>query len=654
VKGWKCIKQQLLSFYKSGFALVALFKKKTMMRTGIFFVCIIFSCFHVWGQEADSTMLDEVIVRGWPEEKYLAGSELIELDSSLMRREGSSHLGEVLSLRLPIYFRNYGNGMLSSISMRGTSPQHTSVLWNGISINSFSLGQADFSILPTVAFDEIKVHAGAGGARFGSGAIGGTVLLNSDATPTDNLIKFSQEVGSFGRYFTSLNGAWAANQWSGKTKIYRLTSENDFQILATGERQQHAAFNQAGVLQELAYRWSSSKSLSAHYWFHGADRQIQPSIGQFNSDDNQQDQSHRATVRFQSGSRYGFFSAFGGYVNDRIIYNGGPSQVVRWIAGSKHEFTFAQLHWQAGTEWNHIIGEIRQYQNGQAFENRFDFTASIQKNINDRLSLALNLRQPVVSGFVAPFLPYVGADYLIVKKIATEFKVRGNFSKNYRVPTLNDRYWQNAGDINLLPETTYAGEMGWTLKTNFFEMTNTWYTQKVDEWIQWVPQQDGNYKPRNIRQVVAEGFEIKIVSKLKTGDLHFTSGASYQFTKSTTQQAPANEQHLINKQLIYTPQHTSSAFGQLAWKTFSSDFSAQYSGLRFTTSDNSTTYALPAFVLINASVGKYWQMGHHRFDFSFSVKNILNAEYQTYEGRAMPGRNYNFQISYQLKTKSKY
>jgi vitamin B12 transporter len=621
------------------------------MRTGIFFSWIFFSASISWAQEKDTIMLKEVTIFGLPEERFLAGSELIRMDSSLMTRESSRHLGEVLSLQLPIYFRNYGNGMLSSISMRGTSPQHTSVLWNGISINSFSLGQADFSILPAAAFDEVKVHAGAGSARFGSGAIGGTVLLNTDAHSTTNSIKFSQEVGSFGRYFTSLNGGWSTNRWGGKTKLYRLASENNFPILITGDRQQHAAFNQWGVLQDLEYRWSSSKKISSHYWYHQADRQIQPTNGGFNSTDDQQDQNHRLVVRYQENGRHGLFNAFVGYVSDEIIFNGGPSNVTRWIAGAKHEYTFGKVHAQVGAEWNHIIGSIREYQNRKAVEDRFDFTASMQKNVSKRLSLALNLRQPVVSGFAAPFLPYVGADYMIVKKIDTEFKMRGSISKNYRVPTLNDRYWPNAGNINLSPETTHAAEVGWNLKIKNFEIANTWFTQKVDEWIQWTPQKNGDFVPKNIKQVLADGFEIKINTKQKRNDLTFSSGVSYQFTKSTTQKAPANEQYVIDKQLIYTPKHTASVFGQLIWKTFSADFSAQYSGIRFTTSDNSPTYLLPAFVLFNTSIGKFWQINQHRFDFSFSIKNILNTDYQMYAGRAMPGRNYNFQLSYQIKTK---
>src|SRR5213075_2539798 len=99
---------------------------------------------------------------------------------------------------------------------------------------------------------------------------------------------------------------------------------------------------------------------------------------------------------------------------------------------------------------------------------------SIQKNISKRISVAANLRQPVVSGFSAPFLPYLGTEYVILKNVNHDLKIRGSVSKNYRVPTLNDRYWQNAGDKNLLPETSHATELGWALRNRFFEISNSW------------------------------------------------------------------------------------------------------------------------------------------------------------------------------------
>ncbi len=622
------------------------------MRTCFVFLWCTLFCACCFAQSKDSVMLKQVTVYGLPDEKYLAGSSLILLDSSLKSHDRSRNLGEILSLQLPIYFRTYGNGMLSSISMRGTSPQHTAVLWNGINITSFSLGQADFSILPATAIDEVKIHEGAGSARFGSGAFGGTVLLNSTSSSQKNSISFSQDIGSFGRYYSSINASWSINKWGLKTKLYNLASQNNFPVLITGERQPHAAFRQSGILQDVEYRFSSAKTLSLHYWYHDADREIQPTIGQSNSQDNQQDRNQRLSIRYQSSSRLGLLSLNGGYVNDVIVYDGSVSDVIRWIGKARHEFLFAKtFHTQVGAEWNHIIGNIPNYENGHAQEDRYDFTASVQKNISERFAVAVNLRQPEVSGFNAPFLPYLGTEYGILKNVNHDLKIRGNISKNYRVPTLNDRYWQNAGDKNLLPETSHAGELGASYRFKTFEITNAFFSQKVDNWIQWVPDATGNYRPKNIQQVLAQGFEVKLSLRQKINKVMIIPMLTYQFTKSITTQAPANEQYTIDKQLIYTPRHTASAYVQLIWKKTSADISAQYNGKRYTDSGNSDSYALPAFALFNVSIGKFWMLNQHRFDFRFAVKNLLNLDYQLYASRAMPGRNYNLQFTYQLNSK---
>ena len=178
--------------------------------------------------------------------------------------------------------------MVSSPSFRGTTAQQTAVIWNGININSFSLGQADFSILPIAAFDEVRVHSGGGSARFGSGAFGGTVLLNSSAQQP-SLITIKQETGSFGRFFTSAKASFESNRLTSSTSLYRLQSKNNFPIQGLDERQDHASFYQQGVVQDLSYGISADKSIDLHYWYHDADREIQPPVGKHNSTDEQQD-----------------------------------------------------------------------------------------------------------------------------------------------------------------------------------------------------------------------------------------------------------------------------------------------------------------------------------------------------------------------------
>ncbi len=615
------------------------------LRIGFLLVIVAFTT----KAQQDSTLLESVTVYGLPEESYLKGSSVHTLDSSLITQQGSSHLGDVLAMQLPIYFRNYGNGMISGISLRGTSPHHTAVLWNGININSFSLGQADFSILPSTAFEEVRVHTGGGGARFGSGAFGGTVLLKSSTSLPPQPLSITQDIGSFGKYFTSVKSSWSAGRWSISSKIYRLQAANDFRVLATNERQQHAAFLQQGILQNISYRWSSAKSLSIHYWFHDADREVQPPIGQHNNEDEQQDRNHRLSIQYNSRNQYGLFSASGGYINDVIVFNGSRSTVTRWIGSVKNERSLAKtLTLQLGAEWNHIKGKIQEYKNGKAEEDRFDFTASFQKNIKDRLSVALNLRQPVVTGFAAPFLPYLGADYFIVKSAKQDLSIRGNISKNYRVPTLNERYWQNAGSTALLPETSYAAELAWHWRIVRLKIDNAWFTQRVDQWIQWVPQEDGQYIPRNVKQVRAQGFEVRLSSEERISGVIITPVIGYQFIKSITTEAPLAEQFTIGKQLIYTPHHTAMSYVKVSWADYFFTVGAQFSGKRYIDSSNSEIYALPVYTLFNFSGGRSWIINRHQIDFNFSVNNIFHVDYQQYSGRAMPGRNYNLKLIYQL------
>jgi vitamin B12 transporter len=604
---------------------------------------------HYLFAQRDSVLLKEVTIYGLPEEKYLAGSTIISVDSSLVKNYSSNHLGEVLSLQFPVYFRNYGNGMLSGISMRGTAPQHTSVIWNGININSFSLGQSDFSILPMDAFDEIKVHAGGGSARFGSGAFGGTVLLNS-AAQYSSLISLKQEVGSFGRYFSSIKNSIRLGNLYSSTSFYRLHSRNDFVVQGTNEHQPHAAFEQQGIVQNFQYDFSSSKSISLNYWYHEADREIQPTIGKLNSTDNQQDRNHRLSISYQQNNKWGKVKTGAGMVDDVIVYNGEQSEIFRWIAFANHQYSFGK-EWnvQFSSDWNHIIGKVKEYI-GEPVEDRFDLSSSLQKEIKGN-SFSFNIRQPFISRVEAPLLPYLGANILVKKTSEHQLFVTSNVSKNFRAPTFNDRYWQTAGRVDLQPETSHAAEAGTIWKTRKMDFQVRGFYQIVDQWIQWIPDANGAYRPQNIKQVKAKGTEASVNTNWTSGNFSFHSRLAYEFTQSITSKASESEIATIGKQLIYTPIHKGNASLITKFNSWSASLFVQYSGQRYTEASNSPLYALKPFALADLSLEKIFSKNRNQFRLQVTLKNLLNQNYQLYSGRAMPGRYYNFTIQYQLKQK---
>jgi iron complex outermembrane receptor protein len=226
-----------------------------------------------------------------------------------------------------------------------------------------------------------------------------------------------------------------------------------------------------------------------------------------------------------------------------------------------------------------------------------------------------------------------------------------NLSKNFRAPTLNDRYWQNAGREDVKPETSHSAEMGLSFIQSLIKINSKAFYQLIDQWIQWVPDANGVYRPENIKQVKARGIEASTELQWKSDQFSIHSKITYQFTRSTTRKVSDSEVGTIGKQLIYTPIHTGSAFASTQFKTWTFNVFAQYSGQRFTEASNSSAYALDPFVLVDFAIGKSFVLKRNDMSLHFSLKNAFNENYQLYSGRAMPGRYFNIQFSYQLKQK---
>ncbi len=618
------------------------------MKSFLFFL-IIFPLAGV-AQQRDS-LLQVIEVYGIPPERFLVGSQVNEVDSSLRLADRAATLSDLLSRQFPIYFRNYGSGMISGISLRGTSPQHTAVLWNGININSFSLGQADFSLLPSNAFSSIKLHEGGGSAKFGSGAFGGTVMLGSHQEITSNKLEVMQQVGSFQKISTSVANQFSVNRWSIATKVYNTQSENNFPVEDLG-RQPHAAYQQRGLLHDMTYRLSGASNIHADYWIHHAWREIQPTIGQTQSNDEQEDLSHRLCLSYRSNTSVGYFNVTTGYVKDEIVFNGNKSVISRFIAKSAHQYSFGKkVQTEVTAEMNYIDADIEEY-TGNPSEYRFDVFGGAVIKLTSRLNVSVDLRQPFVTGFTAPLLPYVGAEYRIISG-KHQLTWTANGSRNYRIPTFNDRYWQDAGAKDLSPEDSYSAETSLAWTSGWLHIQPLIYAQTISQWIQWIPDGDGNYEPRNVKRVAIRGAQIRTSATAAVGNFKIAGNVHYQYAESVVKEAPANEQYSIGKQLIYTPLHTASLSFNVERKQSRLLISSQYNSERFIDPANSDLYALDGYTLVDISVGHRWTIAKHILDANIGVNNVLDQRYRMFAGRAMPGRNYNVQITYQLNYKSK-
>jgi iron complex outermembrane receptor protein len=215
-------------------------------------------------------------------------------------------------------------------------------------------------------------------------------------------------------------------------------------------------------------------------------------------------------------------------------------------------------------------------------------------------------------------------------------------ARGFRIPTLNELYWNPGGNLDLVPEESYSAELGYkgeiTNKNNFtYEITA--YRMWVSNWILWQP--DGSiWSPQNIREVDVYGLEFSGNLSHQLGQAKLDWHGNYGFTRSVNRTGLDQFDRSVGKQLSYTPIHKGSLTGNLQVKTWSLLVNTTAIGQRFTTADNENY--LPAYMLVNVKASKNINLGKHLLNLSLTVNNLLDVSYQSVENRAMPGINYLF------------
>jgi outer membrane cobalamin receptor len=139
-------------------------------------------CASLFSQNNSINKLEEIVLKGSFSPSLNSGYTIEIIKDSVLKNNFQS-LGNLLQDQVNLYFKQNGNGMVSSISLRGTNASQTGVFWNGIAINSSLNGQIDFNTLGANSFDEVEIRRGGGSVLLGSGAIGGAINLSDRVGP---------------------------------------------------------------------------------------------------------------------------------------------------------------------------------------------------------------------------------------------------------------------------------------------------------------------------------------------------------------------------------------------------------------------------------------------------------------------------------------
>lgn len=587
------------------------------------------------------------------------------INSSIVAEYHTRNLSELLAENTPLFIKTYGQGGLATSSLRGASASNTIVSWNGININSPMLGQIDFSLIPASFLDEVEVFYGAGSIRDYSGALGGSVnLINKPDWDNRLNIELSREFGSYNTKKSHLSTYFGNSRFQSQTRLFYNASENNFKFLNTEisqdpviQERKNASFSQGGIIQEFYLRPSLNHFLTARLWYQSNNRHIpEPMVvTPVDGNEKQKDYFLRSQINWKYYRKKISVNTTAAWLYDFLNYSNriagidseNKTQTITGRVDLSYDL-FPELQLITGVSGDYTYIRTENYR--QPVEQKhFSAYFSAEKYIWQRLKVNMIARQDIYDGEIVPLIPSAGIDMKLLKETDIHFKA--NISKNYRKPTLNDRYWYPGGNPYLNEEKGTSSELSIDYSGNStgilsYQAGVTAYRSKIDDWIQWQPGEYGYWEPANLKEVLSKGIEFFLSYRLNLTGFLISLGANYAYTSATNMKPSGSSDLSVNKQLVYVPGHQANARIKVKTGGFIVKYSYSYIGKRYISSDNSQY--LPSYQLGDLSISYTYKKGSRKAELNLFIENIWDADYQAIAFHPMPGRSYFLSIRYFL------
>lgn len=617
----------------------------------------------VLGQDSLKTnTLAGVVVQANRLTYFNSGNKIQKVDSAALKNFQTNNLADLLAAQSQVFIKSYGAGSLATPSFRGTGASHTAVLWNGFNLQNSMNGVVDFALLPVFLLDNIQIQHGGASALFGSGAVGGTIHLNNTASFGEGFSLSTQMgAGSFANFQQGIKLKISKKNFVSGLKIFNHTAENNFPFVNTAkfgkpiEKQANNGFRQYGFLQENYLKINDNQQIDFQIWYLNADRQVPPTLTTAASKTSQQDESLRLTANWRYQRNKVSYLARTAFFKEKLIYQEpdielfAVSKAITWIGEMESKI---RLHknqlLNLGINHTYFRAETDGYRVGKLQNRTALFFSYKINNTKDTWNAVASLRKELIDNYFAPFTPSLGFEGILNKN----FTLKGNIAKTYRVPTFNDLYWQSGGNPNLIPESGWSSEVSLEYSPHpslpkgegkcQSSVQLTLFNSLIDNWIAWLPNQQGRWEANNVLKVWSRGLELTAKYHIDFQKVKLKSTLSYNYVISTNEKVGQGNESSLYQQLIYVPKQTTQANISLIYKGLQFNYNHIFTGERFTTADSSQK--LPFFSTGNLSI--HQKIKH--LNLQCQLNNLWNVSYQQIAFRPMQMRNFMFVINYEF------
>ncbi len=633
------------------------------------------------------------------------GVERTTFDSVTLKENIALSIADVLTFNSPLFVKQYGRATLSTVSFRGTGPSHTQVTWNGMRINNPMLGMTDFSMIPSYFIDDASLLHGTSSVNEAGGALGGVVKLSTAPAAADGFgLQYIQGIGMYRTFDEFLRLTWGDEHWQVSTRAVYQSSRNDYkyrnrdkkeniydeEMNIVGsyypvERNKSGAFDDVHVLQEIYYNTGRGDRFGLNAWYINSNRELPLLTTDYADDTRFENRQREHTLRsvlswdrlrrdWKVGAKAGYIHTWMAYDYRRDPGNGIMTSMTRSRSRIDTFYGQAAGEYAVGDEWlftadialhQHFVRSadknivlqqgdkaIVGYDQGRV---EIDAAVSAKWRPAERLGLSAVLREQLY-GTKWATVPALFADYLLSKR--GNVVAKASVSRNFRFPTLNDLYFLPGGNPDLKNETGVQYEAGLSFAVGrdaIYTLSGSasWYDQRIDDWILWLPTTKGFFSPVNIKEVHAYGVEVRAdLSVMLARGLKLDLDGTFSWSPSINvgePMSPADQS--VGKQLPYEPEFSGTATGRLAWRSWGLLWQFCYYSERYTMSSNDITLTgrLTPYVMNNLSLEKGFAFRRADLSLKATINNLFNEEYLSVLSRPMPRMNCEFFINVRPK-----
>jgi len=582
-----------------------------------------------------------------------APARVTVLDRDALDAAGSTSLADALEARAPVHVRRYGPSGLATATVRGATASQTLVLLDGLPLTDPQLGQVDLSLLPTALVEAVEVLSGPAAGLYGSAGLGGVVHLRpprAEATAA----RATATAGPWGERRASTLLTATAGSLRALVAAEAAQDDGDYtfrdasRLDAPRVAREGWDTNHASLYTALAVEHERQRA-GLSLWAADAERGLG---GDADAGERQWDRRLRLGATASRTTRGGLQIEGAAVLQRARLRYANPFPSTRADAlDETGRTTAAHADLRVTTDvggwaWTGALtGGLSRGEHPSLVAAAADRTVGAAlsgRGTLGRVRLFPALRADLYASAgrdrQLAVSPQLGANVTL----ASGWRLKSSVAHAFRMPTLNDRFWQPGGNPDLRPERAISVDGGLVWSARGAHVEATLYAATARDQIVWSPTPAGFWAPANVARTRSLGAEAsgQVARVVRLGAWPALAEAGALATLTDARDLDTGFA------LRYVPRWTVKGWAALRLGAVRLDVNARAVGSRYTTASESLPVS--AYLVVDGAASVRWRHSETDLTLAFRAENLTGAQYEVVRSYPMPPRHARLHLSLSL------